>query len=262
MMGSSGPGSAETGQRPGEPPRELGGPGAFADDDGTVPADVAEVLQRMRAGRAGVRDLVTVLAGHRLLVPLLEVDADLLEGDDADPCAGQDRAVAAVSMRTDDGTVGLAFTGMAPLLAWDPAARPLPVPAPRVAAAIVAEGGVGLIVDAAGAGGVRLGRAALARLAQGGAWPEPWADPLVQQAVVTELAPALSAGDLAVRLAEPQRAEPGRDEAAASLLVELRFAPGLSDQQREERCAIVARRLGSSALLCEVFDGVLAVRAV
>jgi hypothetical protein len=165
-------------------------------------------------------------------------------------------------MRTDGGTLGLAFTGIAPLLAWDPAARPMPVPATRVAEAVLAEGGVGLVVDPAGSGEVRLGRAALARLAQGGAWPEPWADPLVQQAVVAELAPALAAGDVAVRLAEPPLpAEPGADR-GASLMVELRFPAGLSAQQRQERSAVVARRLGASALLNEVFDGVLAVRAV
>jgi hypothetical protein len=256
------------GPGPAAPARDLGGPGEFADDDGSVPPEVAEVLGRISTGGAGVRDLVPVLAGHRLLVPLLEVDGDLLEGDDADPCAGQDRAVAAVSMRTDDGTVGLAFTGMASMLAGDPAARPLPVPATRVAAAVLAEGGVGLVVDPAGSGGVRLGRGALARLAQGGAWPEPWADPLVQQAVVAELAPALAAGDVAVRLAEPgggseqgSLSESGESTPGASLLVELRFPAGLSADQRTERCAIVARRLGASGMLREVFDGVLAVRS-
>jgi hypothetical protein len=122
---------------------------------------------------------------------------------------------------------------------------------------------VGLVVDPGGSGGVRLGRAALARLAQGGTWPEPWEDPLVQQAVVAELAPALAAGDVAVRLAEPPPpAAPDPGDAGASLMVELRFPPDLSAEQRAQRCAIVARRLGASPMLREVFDGVLAVSAV
>ena len=132
--------------------RDLGSlPGAFAADDGSVPADVAEVLTRRVTGRAALREVVAVLARHRLLVPLLEVDGDLLEGDDADPCAGQERAVAAVSMRTPEGSVGLAFTGLAPMAAWDPRARPLPGDSPRVAAAVLAEGGSALLVDAAAA---------------------------------------------------------------------------------------------------------------
>lgn len=239
---------------------DLGGPSPFADDDGSVPGEVAEVLQRLRAGRAGLRDVVPVLAAHRLLVPLLEVDADLLEGDDADPCTGQDRAVAAVSMRTEQGSVGLAFTGMAALVAWDPLARPLPVPATRLAAAILAEEGIGLVVDPGAPGALRLAGAALVRLAQGGPWPLPWQDPAVQQAVTGELAPALSAGDLGVRLGQPPDSDGGG--AGPSLLVELRFPPGLGDAERESRSAVVARRLRGSAALRAVFDGVLAVRAV
>lgn len=237
------------------------GPGQFADDDGSVPTEVAHVLHRMRSGLAGLRDVVPVLGEHRLLVPLLEVDAELLEGDDADPCAGQDRAVAAVSMRTDDGAVGLAFTGIEELAAWDQQARPMPVPAQRVAAAILAEGGVGLLVDPGSASMLRLGGVALARLAQGGPWPAPWHDPAVQAAVVAELSPALSSGELAVRLAPPEEGGPAGGGAGASLMVEVRLTPGLSDEQRAARVGAVARRLGSSRALREVFDGVLAVRA-
>lgn len=240
--------------------RQLAGPGPFAADDGSVPADVAEVLGRWQHDRAGLREVVPVLAEHRLLVPLLEVDADLLEGDDADPCAGQDRAVAAVSVRTEEGIVGLAFTGIATLAAWDAAARPMPVPAARVAAAILAEGGVGLVIDADSPSPVRLRGAALLRLAQGAAWPEPWQDQEVQRAVATELAPALVAGELAVRLGDPAGvpSEPGQPR--AGLLVELRMDPGLSQELRAARAEVVARRLGASAQLREVFDGTLAVR--
>ena len=96
---------------------DLTGPGAFAADDGSVPPDVADVLARRASGHAGIREVVMCLTAHRLIVPLLEVDGDLLEGDDTDPCAGSDRAVAAVSMRDPEGRpLGLAFTGMAPLV--------------------------------------------------------------------------------------------------------------------------------------------------
>ena len=147
---------------------DLTGPGAFAADDGSVPPDVADVLARRAAGSAGIREVVMCLTAHRLLVPLLEVDGDLLEGDDSDPCAGSDRAVAAVSMREPDGRpLGLAFTGMAPLVAWDASARPLPVEASRAAGAIVAEGGRALLVDAGSAHALRIEGLALARLASG-----------------------------------------------------------------------------------------------
>ena len=145
---------------------------------GRYPPEVADVLARRAAGAAGIREVVMCLTAHRLLVPLLEVDGDLLEGDDADPCAGSDRAVAAVSMREPDGRpLGLAFTGMAPLVAWDAAARPLPVEATRAAGAIVAEGGRALLVDAGSAArpahrGPRAGPAGL-----GGAVARPMGGP-------------------------------------------------------------------------------------
>ena len=135
-------------------------------------------------------------------MPLLEVDGDLLEGDDADPCAGSDRAVAAVSIRDpQDGTVvGLAFTGMAPLQAWDPAARPMPVTAARAAAAVLAEGGQVLLLDAGSPAPVQLRGQALLRLATGAPWPDPWEDAAVRAAVIAELAPVLASGEVHVRL--------------------------------------------------------------
>ena len=215
---------------------------------------------RRASGRAAMREVVVVLARHRLLVPLLEVDGDLLEGDDADPCAGQDRAVAAVSMRTPEGSVGLAFTGLAPMAAWDPRARPMPSDASRVAAAVLAEGGIGLVVDPASDARCQIEGQALRRLAAGGDWPEPWRDPLVQQAVVAELAPALASGELSVRLAQQEaQSDPAPRTVEGELLVELRLPPGTSADVAMQRAASVADRLARSVTLRAVFDGVLAV---
>ena len=210
------------------------------------------------------------LTDHRLLVPLLEVDGDLLEDDDSDPCAGSDRAVAAVSMRQPDGRpLGLAFTGMAPLAEWDASARPLPVEASRAAGAIVAEGGRALLVDAGSAHALRIEGLALARLASGERWPEPWADPAVREAVVAELGPVLASGEVQVRLAGPDVVPPGVGsdgdqvpEGAPGLVLEVRFPADLPADQAEQRAAIVATRMSASAALREVFDGVLAVTFV
>ena len=233
---------------------DLTAPGGFAADDGAVPPALVDVLARRARGEAGQREVVAVLAHERLLVPLLEVGADLLEGDDADPCAGQDRAVAAVSMRTERGTVGLAFTGMPPLRAWDARARPLPVPAIRVAAALVQEGALGLVVDPAGPAACRLGPVALGRLAGGGAWPPPWEDEVVRAAVVGELAPVLASGEVQVRLARPASEDAG-------LVVAVRL-PGTSPDVAARRVRVIADRLASCTALRDAYDGVLAVRLV
>jgi hypothetical protein len=249
---------------------DLTGPGAFAADDGSVPPDVADVLARRASGHAGIREVVMCLTAHRLLVPLLEVDGQLLEGDDTDPCAGSDRAVAAVSMRDPDGRPrGLAFTGMAPLVAWDASARPLPVEASRAAGAIVAEGGRALLVDAGSSHALRIEGLALARLAAGEPWPDPWADPAVREAVIGELGPVLASGEVQVRLAGPDVVAPAAgsvgDESpdhAPGLVLEVRFPGELPADQAEQRAAVIATRMSESAALREVFDGVLAVTLV
>jgi SseB protein N-terminal domain len=246
---------------------DLTGPGAFAADDGSVPVDVAEVLARRAAGLAGIRDVVTCLAHHRVLVPLLEVDGDLLEGDDADPCAGSDRAVAAVSVREPDGRpLGLAFTGVAPLVAWDASARPLPVEAARAAGAVLAEGGRALLIDAGSSQALRIGGVALARLASGELWPDPWADPAVRDAVIGELGPVLASGEVQVRLTGPGGIDlstaPGAAQGpdpAPDLVLQVRFPGGLTAERAEQRAAVIATRMTQSAALREVFDGVLAV---
>ena len=116
---------------------------------------MADVLGRRATGAATVREVVTCLTHHRLLIPLLEVDADQLVGDDTDPCAGSDRAMAAVSVLEPDGMpLGLAFTGMPPMLRWDARARPLPVEATRAAGAVLAGGGRAMLVDAGSAAGL------------------------------------------------------------------------------------------------------------
>lgn len=250
---------------------DLTGPGAFAADDGSVPADLADVLARRASGAAGIREVVHCLTAHRVLVPLLEVDGDLLEGDDADPCAGSDRAVAAVSMREPDGSaVGLAFTGMAPLVGWDPSARPLPVEATRAAAAVLAQGGRVLLLDPGSAHALRIGGVALARLASAEPWPDPWADAAVGQAVAAELGPVLASGEVQVRLAGPEGVElsgTSRDAAQPAgqvpgLVLEVRFPAEVPASRAQERAQLIASRMSQSAALREVFDGVLAVRVV
>ncbi|MCU0263992.1 MAG: SseB family protein [Candidatus Nanopelagicales bacterium] len=250
---------------------DLTGPGAFAADDGSVPPEVVDVLERRADGAAGIGELVTCLAAHRVLVPLLEVAGDLLEGDDTDPCAGSDRAVAAVSVREPDGSpVGLVFTGMEPLVAWDSSARPLPVQATRAAGAILAEGGRTLMIDPGSTHALRIEGVALTRLASGEPWPDPWVDPAVRAAVIAELGPVLASGEIQVRLAGPGGgaplvADPGANSATdpvPGLVLEVRFADQLPADEAEQRARVIADRMSQSAALREVFDGVLAVTVV
>lgn len=114
----------------------------FAADTGTADPRLAAALE---VGDPGV--VLTVLQeGARLLVPIVAV-ADELDAAGADKSSH----MASVSLVQADGRRGLlAFTCLDSLRAWDPAARPVPVSAPDVAAAAISEGADGVLVDIAG----------------------------------------------------------------------------------------------------------------
>lgn len=218
----------------------------YAQDDGTTPAELLAVMVRHHQGVVGLGHVVRALASQRLLLPLLEMKSEGL--GEVQACAGLDRSMAAVSLDTPDGPIGLAFSGIPALRNWNVTARPQPVSAKQLAAALVTQSAAALIIDAGSVNSIRIPALALKRLAEGSAWPEPWLDPLVLRALAVEMSPEITAGVLALRPAAP-------GALAADLLIEVRAAGGGAADVRE-----VARRLAKSAQLREVFDGVLAVR--
>ena len=122
--------------------RSIETPSGFADDHGSRDPHLSAALQSGDATAV----LAILRAGARLLVPIVAVL------DEAD-ASGADKSshMASVSLVQSDGRRGLlAFTCLESLKAWDPDARPVPVAAPAVAAAAIAEGADGVLVDIAG----------------------------------------------------------------------------------------------------------------
>ena len=159
----------------------------FAGDDGSADPDLAAVLAARVAGTATERDVVHALAGRRLMVPLVAVldEAEL----DADGVAREkDSHLASVSMLGIDGRPALlAFTSVAALAAWDPAARGVPALAAVVAQTALDSGSAAVLLDLSGPARVTLSGHAFAVLATGRAWPVPYDDPEVQDAVAQVL---------------------------------------------------------------------------
>lgn len=121
---------------------------------------------------------LAALQDSRVLVPVVATAAD------ADGSGEGLTDMAAVLMRSRSGrTALLAFTGLATMRAWDPAARPVPVAVPEAARAALQNGAEALVVDVAGpvlfavegedlrslAGGERLARVGAA----GWGWVRP-----------------------------------------------------------------------------------------
>jgi SseB protein N-terminal domain len=160
---------------------------AFADDDGSADPVLAAVLAARADGSASDRDLVHALLGRRLMVPLVAV---LDEADE--PAEGlrreKDSHMASVSMIGADGRAALlAFTSVAAMAAWDPAARGIPATAETVGRAALDDGAAAVLVDVAGPSRATVAGRALEVLASGQAWPAPYDDPEVQDAVAQVL---------------------------------------------------------------------------
>ena len=139
---------------PGDQPlrelREIPDPG-FAGDTGAVDAGLAEALAAYaaepRGGRARVLD---ALGRSRLLVPVVAVLGEV-EHDEAGLAHDKTSDMAAVLLRGGDGRLALlAFSGTAPLTAWNAEARPVPVSAQVAAQSALQEGAAALVLDVAG----------------------------------------------------------------------------------------------------------------
>lgn len=152
-----------------EPRRELLGP-AFPDDDGTVPAEVAAALaahSREPQDPEAYAEVVAALQRSRLLVPVVAVLGES-EVDAAGLTRDKSADMAAVLLTGADGRLALlAFTGTASLAAWNPEARPVPVPTRLAAQSALQEGAAAIVVDVAGPLRVVLEGDDLQGLAQG-----------------------------------------------------------------------------------------------
>ena len=113
------------------------------DDDGSADPVLRALLN---GGCDSEEDMLRALANSRLLVAVMAV-ADEIADDGSDKSSH----MAVVSMVNSSGEKGLlAFTGLDSMTAWNPQARPVPVPARAVAEAALADGAQALVIDVAG----------------------------------------------------------------------------------------------------------------
>ncbi|MDN4175477.1 SseB family protein [Nocardioides sp. SOB77] len=125
------------------------GPG-FPGDTGEVPPALAAATAAYASDRTRYADVLAALAGCRLLVPVVAVLGEV-EVDEHGLAHDKTSDMAAVLLTGADGRLALlAFSGTAAMAAWDPEARPVPVPARVAAQSAVQEGAAALLVDVAG----------------------------------------------------------------------------------------------------------------
>jgi hypothetical protein len=122
----------------------------LADDDGGADPRLAQVLASYEAGESDDAAVLSALTGARLIVPVTALPAETVVGPDGLVHDKTVEMALPVMIGTDGRRALPAFTSVAALAAWDPAARPEPVDTQRAAAGAVQEGCSFLVVDPAG----------------------------------------------------------------------------------------------------------------
>ena len=192
-----------------------GGDPSFRDDDGSAEPGVTAVLEAFAAGQGTEQDVLTALAGSRLLVPVLAVLPDATAP--AEPSQGEKASEMALPMLIGlDGRRAIpAFTSQDSMCRWQADARPVPAAARQVWQAAT-QGACAVIIDVAGPVPVAVEGARLAALARGEAVPAPCTDPDVHEVVSDVLA-----GQLAIAAFELRPGDAERD-----LIISLTLSPG------------------------------------
>ena len=205
----------------------------FAGDTGEADPSLLDALARVRStpGSEAERAVMAHVARARWLVPIVAVAAEV---DESGPHAVDARSdMAAVTLTAPDGSRALPmFTSLDALAAWDPEARPVPVPAAAAAQAAIGEECHVLLVDVASPHATVLRPSMLWALAQERTWEPSHLDPHVAAAVGAAVAaePHVSA----------HRVEAGEPAGAGVLRVVLALVPGLD----ADNVGAIATRIG------------------
>ncbi|MEU5211287.1 SseB family protein [Streptomyces sp. NPDC020742] len=168
----------------------------FADDDGSADPALTAALAAYDADRSTEPQLLSALAGARMLVPVVAVLGDVETGPDG-LRREKTSDMAVPTLQAPDGRRALpAFTSMETLQRWRPDARPVAVPLQQALLAAAHEKADTLVIDLAGPVTYQLTGPALRALAEGRTTADPLADP-----AVADVLRALLAAEPAVLLA-------------------------------------------------------------
>ncbi|MGP8302995.1 SseB family protein [Streptomyces inhibens] len=168
----------------------------FSDDDGSADPALAAALAAYDRDRGAEPQLLSALAGARVLVPVVAVLGEVETGPDG-LRREKTSDMAVPTLQAPDGRRALpAFTSMETLQRWRPDARPVAVPLRQALLAASHEQADTVVVDLAGPVTYQLTGPALRALAEGRESADPLADP-----AVTDALRALLAAEPAVLLA-------------------------------------------------------------
>jgi hypothetical protein len=222
-----------------------------AGDDGSAPPRLLEALRRFRAHEVGVAEVVAALHGSRLLIPLVAV-----RGDEGVGAHGQlvdkTQELSIVTVAGPDGRNVLpAFSSVAALSTWDPAARPIPIEAARVALAAASEGTPLIVLDPGSPTEFAIRAPAFESIATGSSWTPSYADEGVLDAFLSA-----SAAEEAVRALQLAPGDPDARLAGPELLVQLSVRAGLEKDELDAMLARLQESWATSAVIATRVDSI------
>lgn len=227
-----------------------------SDDDGSAPERVIEAIRRLRAGELGIADVVEALHTERLLVPLIAEAGDEGVGPYGQK-VDKTQELSIVTVAGPDGRAVLpAFTSVDTMRAWNPAARPIPIQASRIALAAAGEGTPLIVVDPGTDTQTAIRRPAFEALATGERWTPAFDDLDVAEAFGASVADEDAVLAIGVAPGDPDARLTG-----AEVIVVLQLDAALDDETRGELLDRVQARWAADDLIASRVDSI-AVRLV
>ncbi|MEV0146013.1 MULTISPECIES: SseB family protein [unclassified Nonomuraea] len=120
------------------------------DDDGRPAPALAAALASYQDGTAGPADVLAVLTGARLLVPVVALLTESEVGEHGLRQEKESEMALPKLVGKDGRQAVLAFTGTEALARWRPDARPVQASTPQVCQAAAHEQAAAVVVDVAG----------------------------------------------------------------------------------------------------------------
>jgi hypothetical protein len=227
---------------------------ASSDDDGSAPERLVEAIRLFRARECGEAEVVDAVRESRLLVPLVaRLGPHDASGHDVSGLGARGDKSAELSIVTVSGPDGRnvlpVFSSVAAMGRWNPAARPVPADAVRVALAAASEATELVVLDATSPTEFVIRRPALRAIAQSTPWTPSYLDEHLLREFLATAAPEpavasvlLAPGDPDARLAGPE------------LVVHLGLVPGLARDQLDSLLERLQRRWSESEPIASRVD--------
>ncbi|WP_417555354.1 SseB family protein [Microbacterium sp.] len=220
-----------------------------AADDGSADPALLDALLRFRAGTGSQAEVVDAFRDARVLVPLVAEKGD--EGTAPNGLkVDKTQELSIVTVAAPDGRrVQPAFSSVDTMRRWDPAARPIPVEAIRVALSVADEQTDLVVLDPASETEFVLRRPAVWAIAQSQPWEPSFLSPEVFTALRESVAHELAVIDVSVAAGDPDARMRGPE-----LIVTLELIDGLDRETLDAVLARLAQRWAADDRMAVLVD--------